>query len=411
MLKIVEAFSGIGSQAKALKNLGIEYDVINIVEWDISAFMAYDIIHNGKPDITPYEALSKKELIEILSKLNLSLDGKKPIGINTFRMWNLDTLKMILAAFARTNNLWDIRKITAKTFPEEVDILTYSFPCQDLSVGGAWHGNLTGINRDANNRSGLLWEVERILLDLYKNQKNLPRFLLMENVSNILSKRHKVNFIEWQERLEELGYFNMVYTLNASNFGVPQTRVRTFMISVLLPEGKKKRIIKKYFDNYNLEKVYKQYPVPLKSLADFLRVDYSIKKYKEEADKSNPNNTKSRQKIYDNNELIYKDGNIIKNFVGTLTTKQDRNPNPGILEYPIHKIGRSIYRNLTPRECFLLMGFSEQDFDRVINYGPRSRGDISFYGREKLERLAGNSIVVAVLEKIFEQIIDIKNLL
>ena len=106
-----------------------------------------------------------------------------------------------------------------------------------------------------------------------------------------------------------------------------------------------------------------------------------------------------------------KNSYYIKNFVGTLTTKQDRNPNPGILEYPIHKIGRSIYRNLTPRECFLLMGFSEQDFDRVINYGPRSRGDISFYGREKLERLAGNSIVVAVLEKIFEQIIDIKNLL
>lgn len=142
-----------------------------------------------------------------------------------------------------------------------------------------------------------------------------------------------------------------------------------------------------------------------------MRVDYSIKKYKEEADKSNPNNTKSRQKIYDNNELIYKDGNIIKTFVGTLTTKQDRNPNPGILEYPIHKIGRSVYRNLTPRECFLLMGFSEQDFDRVINYGPKSRGDITFYGREKLERLAGNSIVVDVLEKIFEQIIEIKNLL
>ena len=57
------------------------------------------------------------------------------------------------------------------------------------------------------------------------------------------------------------------------------------------------------------------------------------------------------------------------------------------------------------------MGFSEQDFDRVINYGPKSRGDITFYGREKLERLAGNSIVVDVLEKIFEQIIEIKNLL
>ena len=66
MLKVVEAFSGIGSQAKALRNMGIKYDVINIVEWDISAFIAYDIIHHGKPDITPYKNLTKKELIEIL---------------------------------------------------------------------------------------------------------------------------------------------------------------------------------------------------------------------------------------------------------------------------------------------------------------------------------------------------------
>lgn len=410
MLKVVEAFSGIGSQAKALRNMGIKYDVINIVEWDISAFIAYDIIHHGKPDITPYKNLTKKELIEILGTLNLSLDGKKPVGEKSFRMWNLDALKMVLAAYERTNNLGDIRKITASNFPENIDVLTYSFPCQDLSVGGAWHGNLSGINRDANNRSGLLWEVERILLDLYNKNKKLPEFLLMENVSNILSKRHKANFEEWQYQLEDLGYYNVVYTLNASNFGVPQTRVRTFMISVLAQKEEQKIAVKKYFKRNNLEKMYKTNPIAMKALEAYLRIDYSIEKYKVEADRSNPNDTKSRQKILQHNELIYKQGRIVKNVVGTLTTKQDRNPNPGIIEYPIRKIGKSIYRNLTPRECFLLMGFSEEDYDKVVEYGPKSRGSISFYGRERLERLAGNSIVVDVLEKIFEQIIDIKRI-
>lgn len=410
MLKVVEAFSGIGSQAKALRNMGIKYDVINIVEWDISAFIAYDIIHHGKPDITPYKNLTKKELIEILGTLNLSLDGKKPVGEKSFRMWNLDALKMVLAAYERTNNLGDIRKITASNFPENIDVLTYSFPCQDLSVGGAWHGNLSGINRDANNRSGLLWEVERILLDLYNKNKKLPEFLLMENVSNILSKRHKANFEEWQHQLEDLGYYNVVYTLNASNFGVPQTRVRTFMISVLAQKEEQKIAVKKYFKRNNLEKMYKTNPIAMKALEAYLRIDYSIEKYKVEADRSNPNDTKSRQKILQHNELIYKQGRIVKNVVGTLTTKQDRNPNPGIIEYPIRKIGKSIYRNLTPRECFLLMGFSEEDYDKVVEYGPKSRGSISFYGRERLERLAGNSIVVDVLEKIFEQIIDIKRI-
>lgn len=410
MLKIVEAFSGIGSQAKALKNLGIEYDVINIVEWDISAFMAYDIIHNGKPDITPYEKLNKKELIDILEKLNLSLDGKKPVKRNAYRMLKLEALQMMLAAYKRTNNLGDIRKITAKNFPKNIDVLTYSFPCQDLSVGGAWHGNLSGIDRDANNRSGLLWEVERILLDLSKKKRKLPRFLLMENVSNILSKRHKTNFDEWKMQLEQLGYYNVVYTLNASDFGVPQTRVRTFMISVLV-DAEKGEVIQEYFRYNNLEKRFKENPVPLKPLSDFLRLDYSIEKYKVESDKSNPNDTKSRQKIYKNNEIIYKNGRTIKEFVGTLTTKQDRHPNSGILDYPIHKIGKSCYRNLTPRECFLLMGFTEKDYERVIDFGPKSRGDAFFYSRERLEKLAGNSIVVDVLERVFEQISEIKALL
>src|SRR5699024_266897 len=123
----------------------------------------------------------------------------------------------------------------------EADILTYSFPCQDLSVSGHWHNQTLGIARDANNRSTLLWEIERLLIEYEASEKSLPRYLLMENVSNILSKKHIGNFREWLSFLESLGYYNQVYTLNAKDFGIPQTRVRTYLISVLVEDDIDKR--------------------------------------------------------------------------------------------------------------------------------------------------------------------------
>lgn len=168
-------------------------------------------------------------------------------------MWSVEALRVVLAAYNRTHNLGDIQRVGYHNFPTNVDVLTYSFPCQDLSIGGAWHNNLSGIDRDANNRSGLLWEVERILQELYDNDKDLPRFLLMENVSNILSNRHKRNFYDWKQQLERLGYYNRVYTLDASKFGSPQKRVRTFMISVLLPNEHTKDVVEDYFIKNDIE--------------------------------------------------------------------------------------------------------------------------------------------------------------
>lgn len=253
MLNVVEAFSGIGSQAKALKKLGINYNVINILEWDISAFVAYDFIHNGAPDLTPYKNYTKVQLLDELVPLNLSIDGKNPVTRVSLNMWSVEALRVVLAAYNRTHNLGDIQRVGYHNFPTNVDVLTYSFPCQDLSIGGAWHNNLSGIDRDANNRSGLLWEVERILQELYDNDKDLPRFLLMENVSNILSNRHKRNFYDWKQQLERLGYYNRVYTLDASKFGSPQKRVRTFMISVLLPNEHTKDVVEDYFIKNDIE--------------------------------------------------------------------------------------------------------------------------------------------------------------
>ena len=400
MLRVIETFSGIGSQAKALKNAGIEHKIINTVEWDVYAICAYDLIHNGPRDTSPYEHLTKAELIELLSPLGLSTDGKVPADTNSLKVFSIDALRNIYCAIRRTRNLVDITKVNGQRLPRRIDLLTYSFPCQDLSICGSWHGNMSGINRDAHNRSGMLWEIERIIKERHEAQMKLPKFLLMENVSNILSATHRKNFQEWQDFLSKLGYENQVYTLNAMDFGVPQHRVRTYMLSVFCKHKKKRKKVRAYFEQHNLEhRVIRD----LQPLSDYLRVDYSDPVYRAEADASNPNDTPSRAKIYNDNEVVFTvDGTYAKS-VNTLTTKQDRNPCSGVLDYPLAASGKAKYRNLTPRECFMLMGFSEADYDAVVSQDFAVNARRNFFAAEKLIKMAGNSIVVSVLEEIFAQ--------
>jgi DNA (cytosine-5)-methyltransferase 1 len=103
--------------------------------------------------------------------------------------------------------------------------MTYSFPCQDLSLAGKQKGMAKG----ENTRSGLLWEVERLLNECTE----LPQVLLMENVTQVHGKKNKEHFEEWIAFLESKGYSNYWKDLNAKNFGIPQNRNRTFMVSVL----------------------------------------------------------------------------------------------------------------------------------------------------------------------------------
>ena len=100
----------------------------------------------------------------------------------------------------------------------------------------------------------------------------------------------------------------------------------------------------------------------------------------------------------------------MKDIVQTITTKQDRHPNSGNLFFN-PKNDSSRYRFLTPRECFMLMGFDEKDYEQLINNNFESRKNALFFSRDRLYKLAGNSIVVNMLEAIFNQIIDIKRLL
>ena len=403
MLRVVEAFSGIGSQAKALENLYIDHEILYTVDWDIYAIIAYDLIHNGKQDYREYEKIGKEELVDRLSKYTLSEDGKKPIANYRLKSFDEDFLRRLLAAIERTNNLVSIVDVKGKDLPNNIDLLTYSFPCQDLSVAGYWHGNKSGIDRDAHNRSGMLWEVERILIERHEANLELPKMLLMENVSNIIGNRNIDNFRDWQNSLEKMGYYNEVFTLNASNFGVPQKRVRTYMLSVLCKNTEIRDRVEQFFWTNNLERHF--YPKKCRKLKYYIKNDYSNKVYKKEADECQANNTPSRKDIYNDNVKIIQDGKVCEDLiVPTVTTKQDRHPNSGVIDYTVGNKNKCQYRFLTPRECFLLMGFDENDYERLIHEPIFYKGGKKFFTRDRLYKLAGNSIVVNVLEEIFKQV-------
>jgi len=106
--------------------------------------------------------------------------------------------------------------------------MTYSFPCTDISVAG----RMQGMAKGSGTRSGLLWEVERILNEL-KADDALPQILLMENVTAIHSEENKPHFRLWLDFLDSLGYSTYVQDLNASDYGVAQNRDRTFALSIL----------------------------------------------------------------------------------------------------------------------------------------------------------------------------------
>ena len=167
-LRLVELFAGIGSQTQALKNIGVPHEVVAISEIDKYAIKSYEAIHG------------------------------------------------------KANNLGDIRQI--KSLPA-ADLWTYSFPCQDISVAGKGAGIKEG------TRSGLLFEVER-LLNTAAQDGTLPKYLLLENVKNLVSKRFKADFDSWLSFLGQLGYSNYWQVMNAKDYDIPQNRERVFCVSI-----------------------------------------------------------------------------------------------------------------------------------------------------------------------------------
>ena len=409
---LVELFSGIGSQAKALKNLGCSVNTLGTCEWDLHAFIAYDAIHESCEIPADIAEKSKNEILEHLSQYSLSNNGKEAMAFKTLKTYSIDTLRRIYAAIVRNKNFVDVSSLKGDDMPENIDILTYSFPCQDLSNVGAFHGYNKGIDKDSGSRSSLLWQVGRILKEMKDSDKSMPRYLLLENVPTLLSARHKNNFETWIGELDELGYKSYHFQLNASSFGLPQNRPRLLMISVFVGDDtNKERTVEEFFEFKTKESIVEEFKNSeyFKDITidELLRIDYQNKTLWNEAVECTPNDTVSRREIWDENPKLVLEGNIINpeyDVIRTITTKQDRNPNSGNLYFDSGIVGRGKFRYLTPRECFLFMGFTDEDYDNVIKNNPEVHKNSKLFPRDKLIRMAGNSIPVKLLEGIFYQI-------
>lgn len=361
-LKVFEAFAGIGAQATALERIGIDYEIVGISDWFTDAIICYDAIHSKDEPIP--ELPSKEEQIEYLHNFEFSKDSVHPSKID-----KLDTeyLEKLYIANKRTKNMGSITKLKAVDMPE-CDLLVYSFPCQDLSTGGKG----LGMKKGSGTRSGLLWEIERILSEL--NEENrLPEYLLLENVKTIMSKSNEADLKEWLSFLEKLGYENdECMILNALDFAVPQDRERAFIVSHLGSKLNVKKDIQFKERKYEFKR--------------FFRNNYKIQKYKNEADIAQLNKTPSREQMWKINgrEL---NGNTT---VRTITCNMDRTHCAALFPYKGAK-GNS-YRRPTIREAFLLMGFTEEEYERTEYL------DFSY---RKMNKLIGNAIVVDVLAAIF----------
>lgn len=380
MIRVLELFAGIGACSKALTNLDIEHEIVDAVEIDKYAVKSFNAIHG-----TNFE----------------------PQDITT----------------------WD-KGI-------ECDLIMHGSPCQDFSVAGKGAGG----DKDSGTRSSLMYETLRIV------EKLKPKYVIWENVKNLLSKKHRHNFDAYLDAMADLGYANNYKVLNAKDYGVPQNRERVFTISI------RKDIYKGYFFPA---------PIPLdKRLKDVLEGSVDEKYYLSDEQVARMKRTSYERDSYERRvqhgvcaalsarehkdprcvqvgSLDIKGQDVIKRVysaVGispTLTIMQGgnrqpkivasrgRNPNnpsdrtPGAptiqrleprkdgLTNTITSVQKDNYvengfriRRLTPRECWRLMGFSDEDFDKAQAAGTSNT---------QLYKQAGNSIVVNVLEGILRNL-------
>lgn len=401
MIKILELFGGIGACSKALERLNIEHEVVDYVEIDKYAVKSYNAIHNSNfepQDIT---------------------------------QWDKDI---------------------------EVDLIMHGSPCQDFSLAGKQAGGDEG----AGTRSSLMYETIRIV------SKLKPKYVIWENVKNLLSVKHRHNFDAYLEIMENLGYENHYQVLNAKDYGIPQNRERVFTISIL-----KESIV---YDDYNsnirkeqdlttncgsstirngwkIIECEQNFTFPLKQeltlrLKDMLENEVDEKYYLSEYKINSISHWKAYQKPF---EKVQGKNSIVP----TLTARGAGEEHSGMITYsdsldnttnlqdkclnikeatkkgykeaydgdsvnleqPNSKtrrgrVGNQVaqtlttscnqgvvnnyrIRKLTPKECWRLMGFDDEDFEKASQVNSNAQ----------LYKQAGNSIVVQVLEVIFRELL------
>ncbi|ULG73069.1 DNA cytosine methyltransferase [Macrococcus brunensis] len=255
------------------------------------------------------------------------------------------------------------------------DILVHGSPCQDFSRAGKRLGG----NDEDKTRSSLMWETLRIIKSMGEWK---PKVVIWENVKGVLAKDMIHSFNKYFIEMERLGYTSNYDVLDARHFGIPQTRERVFVVSMLNGE---------WFDFSRLR------TRPMQPIQKFLENNpddkYTV------TSQSMLSRIRGSSTFVPPSERTFKGScEVIDQYAYTVTTRQDRSPNSGVV-----KIADNKYRLLTERECWRLMGFDDEDFEKVAAEHP-SRPQ---FKNAALYHQAGNSIVVQVLEAIFEQVFKV----
>lgn len=223
-------FSGIGCQERGFQNSNLfDVEVVNTSEINKEAVLSYAAIHCGMTQemVDTYtEYPSREEMVRQLKEINLGYEPEKNKCYDWDKLARRKTndIEKYWLACKLTHNLGDINKIE---FLSYADLWTISFCCQDISVAG----KMRGLKPDSGTRSSLLWENIR-LLKRAKDDGTLPKYLMFENVKNLVSKKFIDDFNNLLEVLDELGFNSYWKVLNAKDCGVPQNRERVFVISI-----------------------------------------------------------------------------------------------------------------------------------------------------------------------------------
>ena len=383
-IRLIELFAGIGSQAKALQNLGLTFEHWRVCEFDDHAIRSYNAVHGT--NFTPSD---------------ITKTSAADLGIADTNMFTY--------------------------------LLTYSFPCQDLSSAGKG----AGMGRGSGTRSGLLWEVERLLNEC----SELPQVLLMENVPQVHGQKNIAHFNEWIAFLESKGYSNYWKDLNAKDFGIPQNRMRCYMVSILgdhkydfpapktltktlgdlldkdvdtryyLTDERCHRIAKWNSQQNPLERVH-----GVESICPTLTArgagEYHAGMVLFSPSLTNTTNLRGtilQQEVckkavdmtvpYDIIDYTYSNSRLSEIKEGALNIKNkiDNTISCTLTTKAMHLAVRTpeeAMRVLTPNECWRLMGFGDSDYSRAAQV----------FNESQLYKQAGNSIVVDVLMSIFKEL-------
>lgn len=249
---MIELFSGIGAQERSLRQLKIPYRIINTCDCDKDAVLSYAAMRfNIDEAMKTYQFPTQDKMIEELQNKGFGYDFMKSKHTITSRT-PINKLKQYYIADKLSNNLGDISKVDRLPY---ADIVTYSFPCTDLSVAGKGEGMINkcscgyswpidfsddneslicpscGAKVQSSTRSGLLGQVQR-LLAVSKKENTLPKYLLLENVKNLVGKKFKPQFDAWIRWLDSIGYNTYYQVLNSKHYGIPQNRERIFAVSI-----------------------------------------------------------------------------------------------------------------------------------------------------------------------------------